>query len=176
MSAPEELPDASGPNGRPEAAQQHRLTMQKEDADLIVSTIKHAETNISAHRSQRWDVVKWALTANLGLATLSATLHWSLAITMSVSSIVAFVGLVFVSLYSLQIYKTNRDLRQMEEYFSREFALIFKKTSRFRVRLTTFEWLESTLMFLVVILSLAPVLVAFATDPNSATINFNFGH
>jgi hypothetical protein len=88
--------------------------VKAQDRDIWLACLTETRALIAAGKLQRWDVVKWAVTVNLALATAAIALKGSELLFFLFSLFVAVVGLGLVIHYNSRMTKSREFAGKLE--------------------------------------------------------------
>jgi hypothetical protein len=111
----------SGPGGaKALAATDKPLSpMTEHEFNVACFILEDARKLIAAGKLQRWDVVKWTVSVNIGLATVAAALPKVAGHIAIFALIVAVIGLLLVLHYFSRLSNARRDADKTEAYLMR---------------------------------------------------------
>jgi hypothetical protein len=119
---------------------------------------------IAALKLQRWDVVKWAVTVNIALAAVAATIKTALVsglLLFSLAVLVAVIGETLMLYYNHRLTNTRDDALKTKKHLE-NFGVDFAFTGTpAKEKDSGYDWQE--LVIFSVILTLSPVIVLFVS-------------
>src|SRR5437899_1897307 len=89
--------------------------MTASDFKVVGSLLDDHRRIIAAGKAQRWDVVKWAVTVNVGIATASLALQHPV-VFLSFSLLVATIGIVLIFHYTQRMTGARNNAARAYEY------------------------------------------------------------
>ena len=130
--------------------------VKAQDFEVLLARLTDARALIAAGKLQRWDVVKWAVTVNLGLATAALALKGSELLFLVFALAVAVIGLGLMMHYNARMTKTREHAGVLERELGDPRASEADKTA-------SYDCQELVAFILILVFSVIPTgLVFFA--------------
>lgn len=136
--------------------------MTEHEFNIACSLLHDARKLIAAGKLQRWDVVKWTVGINIGLATVAAAFPKAAWHILVFACIVAAIGLGLVLHYFFRLTNARKDADATEAYLIRngiDIASMRRPVTR-KVNIG-YDWPELIAFVLAIIASVIPAVLAF---------------
>ena len=136
--------------------------MNQHEFQVCCAILDDCRRLIAAGKVQRWDVVKWAVTVNLALATASIALTSVRGGILALSMFVAVVAALVVLYYNDRMTKTRNDSVGIEKYLMNNDVNFKAITGKEPEEVGFWYDLEDLLIFAVIlVLSIGPAFVLY---------------
>jgi hypothetical protein len=99
------------------------MTDKEKELQVIFSALDDCRRLIAAGKVQRWDVVKWGVAVNVGLATAAAAIPFKSAfsfIPFGLAVLVAIMSALLMRHYNLRLTRTRDDARYLVDQVSKK--------------------------------------------------------
>jgi hypothetical protein len=93
-----------------------KRTMTAREFQVACSALDDHRKLVAVLKSQRWEIVKWAVSLNVALATASFAMKGAGQHLFSLSAGVAFISLVLVLHYNSRLNNTRTDAVEIQKY------------------------------------------------------------
>jgi hypothetical protein len=90
--------------------------MTREELDVVLRFWDDSRALIAAGKIQRWEVMKWAVTLNVALATASAGLNTFQIGFVFFSALIALMGIILTNEYNRRMTRARERLRNFNQY------------------------------------------------------------
>jgi hypothetical protein len=97
--------------------------MTDKELQVIFSALDDCRRLIAAGKVQRWDVIKWGVAVNVGLATAAAAIPFKGAssfIPFGLGVLVAIMSWLLMSHYNLRLTRTRDDARYLVDQIDKK--------------------------------------------------------
>jgi hypothetical protein len=92
------------------------VKISKEGFDAVLRLFDDRRALIAAGKIQRWEVMKWAVTANFTLGAVSAATHQFHLLFIIFAAVIAAIGLALLWHYNLRITQYRHSLASVNTY------------------------------------------------------------
>jgi hypothetical protein len=145
--------------------------ISQKDHEALLAALVDCRALIAAGKVQRWDVVKWTLTVNLGLATAAIALGQSEGksegqselLFFLFSLLVAGIGGSLVAHYNKRMTGARNAARRLSDKMA-EYCIEARDISGgkpYNKNLATYDWQELIIFTVIIFLSLLPPFVVW---------------
>jgi hypothetical protein len=138
-----------------------QLAYSREQLDVVLRVFDDTRALIAAQKLQRWDVVKWAVTVNIGLAAASAGFKRSGAAFFLCALLIAAFGIGLIFFYNWRLTQTRGRLPLIHKFW-RENVIDLKRVAELefgRVKGIDYDGAEVRLSAVLVGISIFPALL-----------------
>jgi len=136
--------------------------MTEHEFNVACSLLEDYRRLIAAGKLQRWDVVKWTVGINIGLATVAAAVSTAAGHILVFAIIVAVIGLLLVLHYFSRMTNARRDAGKAEDYLIQNgIDLPSMRMAPGRKVTIFYDWQELAPFILAIIVSVTPAVLVF---------------
>lgn len=147
------------------------MTISEAQQCIVLTVWEDSRNLIAALKVQRWEVTKWTVAINIGLAGASAVSQQAMGFFIVFAMIVAVIGGWLLFRYNQRITNVRKRLTKTVEFIRAE---IYDVNLEFlgddgigRPKDQSWDWDELVGFMVAIILSLIPIIVAALTLPVS---------
>jgi hypothetical protein len=92
------------------------MAVDRDGLDVVLRVFDDTRSLIAALKVQRWEVLKWGVTINIGLAAASAGFHHSPKAFVWFAILMAAFCLILILYYNLRMTRTRTRLTELHNY------------------------------------------------------------
>jgi hypothetical protein len=137
---------------------------ERDNIDILLSALDDYRAVIAAGKIQRWEVLKWAVAINIGLAAAAAALPNARLASLILSCLVAFAGLLLIWFYNRRMTGAREISGRLEGQIAKigiDFRAIEDDPRRARDKSVLYDLEELVIFALIILASVAPLFVIY---------------
>ena len=140
------------------------MIRRMDNNEYAASSLEDCRKVIAALKLQRWEVVKWTIATNFGLATASAFTGQFPVLALLIAVVVAFTGMGIMVHLFWRLTNTRNDTRHIDLYLEAhgvpELRAIHRKFPEQEYNVS-YEWQELVFFLVVIVTSVGPAVAVY---------------